>query len=95
MKTLHDGRWRGDSPVPVPEGMATLTRKEAAERLGVDQRVITRYVQRGLLVKYVTDRDALNRPGAIVFDAARVAELHAARTGDTRPAPVPHPRRRW
>lgn len=103
METSHetqaaprDGRWRGTDPAPVPEGMETMTRQQAAELWGVDPRVVTRYVTRGLLRKYVTERDQLNRPGRVVFDAQEVRRIGELRRGEpAEPEPAPATRKRW
>lgn len=102
METLSDGRWRGADPVPAPDGMTVMTRAEAAEVLGVDQRVVTRYVKRGALVKYVTPRDQFGRPGRVVFDSVQVRSLAFLRAqgADTAAAAATHaereqPRKRW
>lgn len=103
METSHetqaaprDGRWRGDDPLPVPGGMETMTRAQVAELWGVDPRVVTRYVTRGVLKKYVTERDPLNRPGRVVFDAAEARRIGELRAAETSPEPAPAPRpSRW
>lgn len=93
----RDGRWRGADPDPVPDGMETMSRAEVAELWGVDPRVVTRYVGRGVLRKYVTERDALGRPGRVVFDAAEARRIAVLRRGDAAPGPAPveAPRKRW
>ena len=96
MRITTDGRIKGTPPIPVPDGMQVMTRREAAGALGVDQRVITRYAQRGALVKYVTVSDAFGRPGAVVFDAEAVRTLATLRRPTESPAePVQPERRRW
>lgn len=67
--------------------METMTRQQAAELWGVDPRIVTRYVTRGLLRKYVTQRDQLGRPGRVVFDAAEVHRIAVARAEDEQSAP--------
>lgn len=96
--TPRDGRWRGTDPSPVPEGMETMTRQQAAELWGVDPRVVTRYVTRGVLRKYVTPRGELKRPGRVVFDAEEVRRIGKLRRveGEAEAAVQDPPqRKRW
>lgn len=96
--TPRDGRWRGTDPAPVPDGMETMTRAEVAELWCVDPRVVTRYVTRGVLRKYVTERDPLNRPGRVVFDAAearRIGELRRVEGEAEAAVQAPAQRKRW
>lgn len=102
METSHetqaaprDGRWRGTDPDPVPEGMETMTRAEVAELWCVDPRVVTRYVTRGVLRKYVTERDPLNRPGRVVFDAAEARRIGELRRAGSYAEETTAPRKRW
>lgn len=93
--TPRDGRWRGTDPAPVPEGMETMTRQQAAELWGVDPRVVTRYVTRGVLRKYVTERGELKRPGRVVFDAEEVRRIGELRRAGSYAEETPAPRKRW
>lgn len=97
MTTRTDGRWKGATPVPVPEGIVWVTREEAAQVIGCTQRTITRWADAGRLVKY------LDPLGRVVFDRESVGALARLWTPQstmnrkpdraTVPDPVPAPRR--
>lgn len=56
-----------------------MTRKEVAELLGVDVRVVTRYAARGWFTKYVTPNDGMGRPGTVVFSAKQAHQVARVR----------------
>ena len=83
----RDRRWRGTNPLPVPAGMETMTRDEVAALWGVTARVVTRYVDRGTVQRYVK-YDGRGVP-RVVFSAAQAQEVHAARQAQESTGPQP------
>lgn len=92
MTRKEDGRWRGETPTPVPAGMQTMTRKEVAALLGVDQRAVTRYAASGVLKKYEGPRSGIRKAGPVVFDRNQVLNVDALRRSAGTPQ---RPKPRW
>lgn len=69
--------------------METMTREEVAALWGVTARVVTRYVDRGTVQRYVK-YDGRGVP-RVVFSAAQALEVHAARQQTDSKVPAPQP----